>query len=56
MHILSVLRALQDPTSLALLEFAISISFGCEHPSASDEVLGLELADVNKVEDIVVKP
>ena len=31
-----------------------TISFDCEHPSACHEVLGLELADVDEVEDIVV--
>ena len=53
---LAMLKAAQDPTSLALLEFAIAISLDCQHPSACDEVLGLELADVGEVKDIVVKP
>ena len=53
---LAILKALQDPSSLALLELAISISLDGEHPSTHHEVLGLELADVDEVKNIVVKP
>ena len=53
---LAILEAAQDPSGLALLEFAILISFNCEHPPVCDEVLGLELADLDEVEDIIVKP
>ena len=50
------LRTSEYPTSLALLEVAISVPFNGENPSSSDEVLWLELPDVDEVKHIVVKP
>ena len=67
---LSVLKTSKHPTSFAFLELAISVPFNGENPSASDEVLGLELPDstrsntslsnqeviVDEVKHIVIKP
>ena len=54
--LLSVLKTSKHPSCLALLEIAISIPFNGKHPSACDKVLGFELPDVNKVEDVTVEP
>ena len=54
--LLSVLKTSKHPSCLALLELAISVPFNGKHPSACDKVLGFELPDVDKVEDVVVEP
>ena len=53
---LAVLKSSKHPSRLAFLEFAISIPFNGEHPSACDKVLQFELPDVDKVEDVIVEP
>ena len=47
---------MQDPSGLALLKFAISISLDCEHPLASHKVLWLEFPDIDEIEDVIVEP
>ena len=54
--LLSVLETSEHPTSLALLELAVSVPFNGENPSASHKVFGFELPDVDEIEDIIVEP
>ena len=53
---MAVLKATKDPWGPSFQEFAISISFDSDGPSASDKVLGLEGPNVDQVEDIIVEP
>ena len=50
------MKTSKHPPCLALLELAISVPLNGKHPPAGDKVLGFELPDVDKVEDVVVEP